>query len=320
MNESREKNALRVAAHTVIGNILLAVCKLAAGIFGHSAAMLSDAVHSLSDVLSTAIVMIGVKMAGKEADKEHPFGHERLESAAAIILAALLCATGLGIGYSGLRAVVGGHYENMPVPGLIALVAALVSIAVKEGMFHYTRAAAKKFDSDALLADAWHHRSDALSSIGSFAGILGARMGFPVLDSVAALVICLFIVKAACAIFRDAIAKMVDRSLDDETIQEIRMRTLLHKHVRSIDRLHTRLFGDKFYVELEISVDGDMTLYDAHAVAHDIHDRIEQDFPKVKHCMVHVNPCTRPYAAPAAGRSPGQAPEQAARPVQQRDL
>lgn len=207
MEKTKEQIAMRVSTNTIIGNVLLSVLKLLAGIFGKSAAMLSDAVHSLSDVMSTLIVMIGVKLANKKADREHPYGHERFECVAAIILAAILCATGIGIGYKGVQNIVAGNYGDLAVPGIIALAAAILSIAAKEGMYWYTRAAAKKIDSSALMADAWHHRSDAFSSIGSFIGILGARVGYPVLDSVACLVICFFIVKAAYDIFMDAIGK-----------------------------------------------------------------------------------------------------------------
>lgn len=281
---------MRVAWNTIIANAVLSLVKFGAGIYGNSTAMVSDAVHSLSDVLSTGVVMAGIKMAGREADANHPYGHERFESVAAVILSAMLCVTGLGIGWAGIRAIMAGDYGELAVPGVVALVAAVLSIAVKEGMYWYTRAAALAIDSDALMADAWHHRSDALSSIGSLAGILGARMGFPILDSVAALIICVFIVKASYDIFYEAIGKMTDHSLDEASMEAIRAAILEHEGVVCIDELRTRLFGDKVYVDLEIGVDGDLPLRDAHHIAHEVHDAIEARFSKVKHCMVHVNP------------------------------
>ena len=287
--QSREQIAMRVAWITIIGNVLLSAFKLVAGVFGHSAAMLSDAVHSLSDVLSTTIVMIGVKLAGKEADRDHPYGHERFECVAAILLAGMLFATGVGIGYGGIRTVLAGNYENLAVPGMLALVAAIISIVSKEIMYWYTRAAAKKIRSDALMADAWHHRSDAFSSIGSFVGIFGARMGFPVLDSVACIVICIFIIKAAYDIFRDAVSKMIDKSCDEETMNQIKDIIAEHGDEIVIDRLQTRIFGDKIYVDLEIGMCGKMTLFEAHDRAHSIHDAIEERVSDVKHCMIHVN-------------------------------
>jgi len=169
-------------------------------------------------------------------------------------------------------------------------VAAVLSIVVKEVIYWYTYFAAKKINSSALMASAWHSRSDALSSIGSFAGILGARMGFPVLDPVASLFICAFILKAAFDIFKDAIKKMMDTACDDDFVGEVRTIVLGHEKVTRIDHLHTRLFGDKAYVDLEICADGHSTLFEAHAIAKSIHNAIEARFPQVKHCLVHVSP------------------------------
>lgn len=140
------------------------------------------------------------------------------------------------------------------------------------------------------MADAWHHRSDALSSVGSFAGILGARMGYPILDPIASVIICGFILKAAFEIFMDSINKMTDAACDEEVIKEIKNIILNQKGVIKIDQLKTRLFGDKIYVDVEIQVNGDISLREAHDIAHNVHDSIEEHFPKVKHCMVHVNP------------------------------
>jgi cation diffusion facilitator family transporter len=282
--------ANKVSLYTIIGNVLLSIFKLAAGIIGHSGAMISDAVHSASDVFSTFVVIIGVKLASKEPDEEHPYGHERLECVAAIVLAVVLFITGIGIGVSAAQKIVQGSYENLEIPGMFALVAAVLSIAVKEGMFHYTKINAQKIDSGALMADAWHHRSDALSSVGALIGIGGARLGFPVMDPIASLVIFVFIVKAAYDIFKDAIDKMVDHSCDEETTREIQSCIRKNKEVLGIDLLQTRIFGNRIYVEVEISVDGSYTLKRAHEIAESVHQEIEQDFPKVKHIMVHVNP------------------------------
>lgn len=290
MERTNEQIAMRVSWNTIIVNVVLSAFKMFAGIFAHSAAMLSDSVHSLSDVLSTFIVIIGVKLANKKSDKEHPYGHERMECVAAIVLSAILCATGLPIGWDGIQKVIAGNYGELSIPGALALVAAVVSIVVKEGMYWYTRAAAKKIDSSALQADAWHHRSDALSSIGSFVGILGARLGFPILDPLACVVICLFILKAAYDIFMDAVGKMTDKSCDDSVVEEIRSIALTQPSVSGVDMIQTRLFGDKIYVDIEICIDGGVTLHEAHEAAHVVHDAIEAYSAKIKHCMVHVNP------------------------------
>ena len=281
--------AMHVSLVTILGNVLLSAFKLAAGIFAHSGAMVSDAVHSASDVLSTFVVIAGVKLSGKDSDKEHPYGHERFECVAAILLAVMLAATGFGIGWAGIRNITGDS-SALAVPGGLALVAAVISIVSKEAMYWYTRAVAKKIGSSALMADAWHHRSDALSSVGSFVGIFGARLGFPVLDPIASVVICVFILKAAFDVFRDAISKMTDRACPDEVEDQMRQAVLAQDGVLGVDRLKTRLFGDRVYVEVEISADAQAPLVQAHEVATRVHDAMEDQFPVVKHCMVHVNP------------------------------
>ena len=283
------REALRVSGLSILINLMLTAGKLLAGLLARSGAMISDAVHSASDVFSTLIVMIGVKLSGKESDREHPYGHERMECVAAILLSGILLATGLLIGYQGIRSIL-SEREELQSPGILAAVAAGVSILTKELLFHYVRHQARKLDSPALMAEAWHHRSDALSSIGALAGILGARAGFPVLDPLASVVICVFIAKAAFDIFRDAVNKMVDHSCDEETETAIRLCAVEQPEVARIDLLRTREFGNRIYIEMEIAVDGELPLREAHAVAERVHDEIEQRFPKVKHIMIHVNP------------------------------
>lgn len=287
-----QKIANKVSFITIIGNVILSVVKLLAGIIAHSGAMISDAVHSASDVFSTFVVIIGIKLASKKPDKEHPYGHERMECVAAIILAVVLFITGLGIGAEALKNILSGNYSELQVPGILALIAAIVSIVSKEAMYWYTRHYAKKIDSSALMADAWHHRSDAFSSIGALIGIAGARLGFPVMDSIASLVIFIFIVKAAIDIFKDAMDKMIDHSCDEETEKQIYDCVMKNEDVMGIDLLQTRIFGNKIYVDLEIQADGSFTLREAHSIAEAVHNDIEQNFPKVKHIMVHVNPAS----------------------------
>ena len=285
-----QKIANKVSTITIIGNVVLSVIKLLAGIIAHSNAMISDAIHSASDVFSTFVVIIGIKLSAKEPDKEHPYGHERLECVAAIILAMVLFITGLGIGIEALKNILHGNYSDLQIPGILALIAAIVSIVSKEGMYWYTRYYAKKIDSSALMADAWHHRSDAFSSIGALIGIGGARLGFPIMDSIASMVIFIFIVNAAFQIFKDAMDKMVDHSCDDETEKQIYDCVMKNENVMGIDVLQTRIFGNKIYVDVEIQVNASYTLQVAHNIAEAVHEDIEENFPKVKHIMVHVNP------------------------------
>ena len=276
----------------ILGKVILSAFKLFAGIFGHSGAMISDAVHSLSDVFATLIAYIGVVLSKQEADKEHPYGHERFECIASLILGMILAATGLGIGYSGIQTLLKARTgtAEIAIPTLLPLIAAIVSVLVKEGMYWYTMYYAKKLDSAAFKADAWHHRSDAFSSVGSFIGIGAAKLGFPIMDPLASLIICLFILKVAFDISKDALNKMTDTSCSDEFIQEVHDFISAQPDVKNIDLLNTRQFGNKVYIDLEIAVDRNMSLINAHNIAERVHAAVEQQFPNVKHIMIHVNP------------------------------
>lgn len=285
-----ERTAARVSLVSIVGNLILSAFKAFAGIYAHSGAMLSDAVHSMSDVFSSIIVIIGVKLAARAPDEEHPYGHERFEPAAAILLAAVLFITGLSIGRGAAEDILGGDYQSLAVPGVLSLVAAAVSIVSKEAMFWYTRGYARRYDSSALMADAWHHRSDAMSSVGAFIGIAGARLGMPVLDPVASLVICVFILKAAYDIFKDAMEKLVDHSCGRELEEQLRACAASQEGVLSVDLVQTREFGSRVYVDMEISADGERSLAEAHQTAERVHDAIERRFSQVKHIMIHVNP------------------------------
>jgi len=286
---SEQKIVKKLSGVGIFGNVLLAGFKLFAGILGKSGAMVSDAVHSLSDVFATLIAYVGVRMSMVKEDAEHPYGHERLECVASLILALILAGTGLGIGYSGLRKLLFTR-DSIEVPTLLPLIAAVVSIVVKEAMFWYTMYYAKRLDSAAFKADAWHHRSDAISSVGSFIGIGLARLGFPIMDPIAGLLICLLILKVAFDIFQDALNKMIDTSCDRVFEQKVRTFVGEQPGVQKIDLLRTRQFGNKIYIDLEIAVQRDMSLVEAHSIAERVHDNVEQEFPKVKHVMIHVNP------------------------------
>ena len=288
--EQFEATAVRVSMVSIIGNAILSLLKILAGVLGHSGAMISDAVHSASDVFSSIIVIIGVKISAKDSDRDHPYGHERFECVAALVLAVTLFVTGLFIGHAALEHITAGSAQQLTVPGLLAILAAAVSIVTKEAMYWYTRFYAKQLDSGALMADAWHHRSDALSSVGALIGIAGARMGHPILDPIASLVICVFILKAACDIFKDAINKMVDHSCSEKTEQELINCASEQPGVLGVDLIRTRIFGNKIYVDIEIRADGQITLAESHAIAEQVHAAVEAQFLNVKHIMVHVNP------------------------------
>lgn len=280
----------RVTSIGIIGNVILSLFKFLAGIFGHSSAMVSDAIHSLSDVLATFIAWLGIRLSMQAPDREHPYGHERLECVASLLLGTILFGTGLMIGLSGLKTILAGHYEELQAPECIALIAAVVSIATKEGMFWYTRHYAKVLNSAAFMADAWHHRSDALSSIGSLIGIGGAMLGFPILDPLASVAIAVCIIKVAYDILKDAVSKMLDTACSSEYEKKLADFISAQNGVDRLDVLHTRMFGNKIYIDAEISVDGDKSLTDAHEIAESVHTQVEKHFDNIKHIMIHVNP------------------------------
>ena len=285
----RDKTVVRLSAVGIGGNILLAVFKFVAGILGNSMALVSDAVHSSSDVLATAVAYVGERIARREADESHPYGHERFEQLAAAILSLILASVAIGIGYAGFASLLGGD-NGGEAPTAIALVAAAVSIAVKEGMFWYTRHGARKIGSDVFMADAWHHRSDALSSVAALAGVGAEMAGFPMGDAIASVVICLFILKVAWDVGRDAVGKLVDESGGPELNEAIAKCAAASESVDHIDSVITRRFGSLYYADVEVAMDGSLTLNEAHRFAEEIHERIERECPKVKHATVHVNP------------------------------
>ena len=290
MSLKPEDTAMHISLVTIVINIILSVFKVIAGIVANSAAMISDAVHSASDVFSTIIVMIGIKASNKTSDKEHPYGHERIECIASLLLAITLFITGASIGMEAVKSIIFKAYTEKGSVGLLALIAALVSIATKEWMFWYTRSAAKKTNSTALMADAWHHRSDAFSSVGALIGIGLSMAGYHVFDPLASIVICVLIIKVAVDIFKESSERMIDTAADEETERKIIETVKSVDGVIDVNKLKTRLFASKMYVDVEFSADGNLTLIKAHEIAHNVHDLLEEKFPQIKHCMVHVNP------------------------------
>ena len=280
---------IRVSKVSVAANVFLSAFKLFAGVVGHSGAMIADAVHSLSDVAGSGLVILGAHLSSKEADREHQYGHERLECVISLILANVLLLVAAGIGIEGIRGMI--DPQSAAMPGMLALIAAVVSVASKEVLYWYTRAAAKKIDSVSLMAEAWHHRSDAISSVGSFIGIFGAMLGFPVLQPAVCVLIAVLIFKVGIDIYRETMNKLIDKACDDETAEKIKATIVAQEGVIALDEIKTRLFGSKVYVDIEIACDGTQSLYDAHRIAERVHRQVEELFPgRIKHCSVHVNP------------------------------
>ena len=279
---------IRVSKVSVAANVFLSAFKLFAGVVGHSGAMIADAVHSLSDVAGSGLVILGAHLSSKESDREHQYGHERLECVISLILANVLLLVAAGIGIEGIRGMI--DPQSAAMPGMLALIAAVVSVASKEVLYWYTRAAAKKIDSVSLMAEAWHHRSDAISSVGSFIGIFGAMLGFPVLQPAVCVLIAVLIFKVGIDIYRETMNKLIDKACDDETAEKIKATIVAQEGVIALDEIKTRLFGSKVYVDIEIACDGTQSLYDAHRIAERVHRQVEELFPgRIKPWSVHVN-------------------------------
>ena len=285
---NREEVGRKVLIVTIIGNVVLTILKAIAGFVAGSTAMVSDAVHSLSDVLSTFVAMIGIKISHKPADEDHPYGHARAETVATKILAMLVAATGLGIGWAAVRSLINGQFT---APGQAAIWAALLSIVGKEWMYRYSKAKGEEINSKALIADAHHHRSDALSSITALFGILGGRLGFPILDPIAGLVVAILIVKVGAELYWESIQELVDRAPDKETLKEIATTTINTDGVINVHDIKARIHGPHVYVDLKICVNRFWPVYQSHKVAHDTVDHIKAHVPNVKDVLVHVNPC-----------------------------
>ncbi|MCR1933362.1 cation diffusion facilitator family transporter [Clostridium tepidum] len=280
----------KVSKITILVNIILSFIKILFGIIGNSAATIADGIHSLSDVLSTIAVIVGLKISSKPADKNHPYGHEKLEAITSKLLASILFLTALFIGYSAIKVII---IKDFSIPSKITIYVAILSIITKEWMYRYTLKAAKKINSTALEADAWHHRSDSFSSIGTLIGIIGARLKYPILDPIASLVICIFIIKVSIDIYKTSINQLVDHCADEKTIHMIIEQINSIKEVKRIDELKTRLHGSKLYVDVEIALDYSLSLRESHSIAEKVHDKIESSNNNIIHCMIHVNPCEK---------------------------
>ena len=282
---------------TLVGgavNVILLLFKFAAGIIGHSAAMVADAVHSLSDFLTDIIVMLFVHISSKPRDKSHDYGHGKYETLAMTIIGFALLAVAIGIIYSGLISIrqwLSG--EQLEAPGLLALWAALLSIVLKEAVYHYSMIKAHQLNSQAVEANAWHHRSDALSSIGTAIGIGGAiflGQRWAVLDPLASVIVGLFIVKVSLSLLRGGIGDLMEQSLPDEVEAEILQLVATVPEVVEPHDLRTRRIGNHYAIELHILMDGDITLCQAHDKATEVEDLLRSRYGEDTHIAVHVEP------------------------------
>ncbi|SHF47065.1 cation diffusion facilitator family transporter [Bacteroides faecichinchillae] len=291
---ARERGIYKV---TIIGssvNFLLLVFKFVAGFMGHSAAMLADAVHSLSDFVTDLVVIVFVRISNKPQDKTHDYGHGKYETLATAIIGLLLLIVGFGIlwnGASSIYAFIKG--QQLEEPGMVALIAALVSIVAKEILYQYTVIEGKKLDSQAVIANAWHHRSDALSSIGTAIGIGGAILlgeNWRVLDPVAAVIVSFFIIKVAIQLLIPCVDELLEKSLPDEVEKEIEQALLSFPGVSEPHHLRTRRIGSYYAIEVHVRMDGNITLEEAHATATAIEHRLKDIFGEGTLINIHVEP------------------------------
>ncbi len=272
---------------TIFANVILAILKTVAAIVADSTAMMADAAHTASDILTTVAVIISFKIAKIPEDLEHPYGHEKAESIAAKIVALLLLFTGFSIGWKAISSI---DNSQIIIPGKLALYAALSSILIKEVMFWYTFIIAKKINSTALKADAWHHRSDAISSVATLIGIAAARMGFPMGDAIAAIIVSIMICKVALDILKKSIRELMDSSAPPETINSLRQCIESVPGVKGIDSLKTRIHGNMIYADVEIKVDKSISVSQGHDIAREVEDTVIANIKDIKGIMVHIHP------------------------------
>ncbi|MGM9847646.1 MAG: cation diffusion facilitator family transporter [Muribaculaceae bacterium] len=297
-NQERERGIYKVTLIGSFANVVLLIFKFVAGFIGNSAAMLADAVHSLSDFVTDIIVLLFVKISSKPEDKEHKFGHGKYETLATVVIGIMLFLIGLGILYNGTKDVIRViNGEVLPSPGILALVAALFSIAVKEGLYQYTAIKGKNLDSTAVIANAWHHRSDALSSIGTAIGIGGAIVlgeKWSVLDPIAAIVVSFFIIKVAYVLTKNGVDDLLERSLPPEIEDEIVKIILSFDKVSEPHHLRTRRIGNKYAINVHIRMDGNTLLYEAHDTATAIERRLREKYGNETYVNIHMEPVKKP--------------------------
>lgn len=290
----RNKEIYQVTLVGGVVNVVLLVFKFVAGILGHSAAMVADAVHSLSDFVTDVIVLVFVHISGKPEDKSHDYGHGKYETLAMTIIGMALLVVAIGIVYSGLTKIMAWiDGEQLEAPGMLALWAALLSIVLKEAVYHYSMVKAHQLRSQALEANAWHHRSDALSSIGTAVGIGGAILlgqRWTVLDPVASVIVGLFIVKIAIDLLRDGIGDLMEQSLPEEVENEMLQLVASLPGVVKPHDLRTRRIGNHYAIELHILMDGDISLHEAHEKASEVEDLLRHQYGDETHVAVHVEP------------------------------
>lgn len=290
----REKEIRKVTLVGSVINLVLLIFKFVAGIVGHSAAMIADAVHSLSDFITDIIVLVFVHISGKPEDESHAYGHGKFETMATLIIGVILLAVGVGIFVNGASSIIDSFKGNIPPsPGKAALIAAAISIVSKELLYRYTVRVGQRLNSQAVVANAWHHRSDAYSSIGTLLGIGGAIFlgeGWQVLDPLAAVVVSLFIVSVAFQLVKPCVDDLLEKSLPAETEQRIKDIILSFPEIGSPHHLRTRRIGNNIAIEVHIRMDGNLSLNEAHRLTTNVEKRLKEEFGEGTHIGIHMEP------------------------------
>lgn len=291
---NREKRIYKVTLTGSIVNAVLIVMKFAAGILGRSSAMVADAVHSLTDFITDIIVLIFVRISGKPHDENHGYGHGKFETFATMIIGLILAAAGIALFVNGLRLVISSlNGELLPEPTWIALAVAIVSIISKEILFRYTVREGRNLRSDAVVANAWHHRSDAISSLGTLIGIGGAMFlgeNWRILDPLAAVIVSFFIIKAAYDIMRPSINELLESSLPKEETDRISAIVRSVPGVRDMHRLRTRKIGNTYAIDFHAKMDGNLSLRQAHSIATEIEHKLRDSFGPDTMITIHMEP------------------------------
>ena len=286
--KERYKIANKVTWITIIINILLAILKVSVGILFNSRAMLADGVHTISDVASSVGIIISFFISKKPEDEKHHYGHEKAETIAGFILSILLFGVGMKIGYSTIKSI---FTSTIEVPGVLAAWVAILSIIVKEIQYRIAMYGGNKINSSALKADAWHHRSDALSSIAAFIGIIGSRLGFVFLDPIAGLIVSIIVIKVGIEIFIQGFNELMDVSIEEEYLYEIAREIITVKEIKNINDLKVRKHGSKTFVDINICINSDIPICKGHDISDEVEEILKQKISNIKKVMVHIDPC-----------------------------
>jgi len=286
--EQRKQETNRITLWGVAVNLFLSVIKVVGGIFGQSQALLADGIHSLSDLASDAMVLLAVKHAGEDADEEHPYGHARYETLATVALGILLIGVAVGIAYDAVLRL--EHPEEIPVPALYTLIIAAISIFSNEGLYHATRIVAKKIRSPLLEANAWHHRSDAVSSVVVLVGVGATYLGYPLLDAIAAILVALMIAKIGLDLSRQSLQELVDTALDAEMVKSIKSTILSIDDVHQLHLLRTRRMGHNALVDVHIQVSPKLSVSEGHHITETVETLLKDNFEEINDVTVHIDP------------------------------